>query len=95
MIRQSILKYFHDRDCITLVRPVDNDEDLKKLNKIPFDKLKVDFRNEFIELKDKIYKDSNPKRFNGKKLNGPTLANLLHEFVDVINKGGIPNINNA
>jgi len=46
-------------------------------------------------LKDKIFKDSNPKRFNGKKLNGPTLANLIIEFVEVINKGGIPNINNA
>ena len=95
MIRQSILKYFHDRDCITLVRPVDSEEEIKALNKIPFKSLKADFRNDFLELKDKIFKDSNPKRFNGKKLNGPTLVNLITEFVEVINKGGIPNINNA
>jgi len=48
-----------------------------------------------MELKDKIFKDSTAKRFNGKKLNGPTLANLIVEIVEVINKGGIPNINNA
>jgi len=62
---------------------------------MPFKSLKTEFRNDFLELKDKIFKDANPKRFNGKKLNGPTLVNLITEFVEVINKGGIPNINNA
>ena len=50
---------------------------------------------EFKKLKDKIYKEALPKKYNGKKLNGPSLARLIEEFVNVINSGKIPNINNA
>ena len=32
MIRENIIKYFKKRECITLPRPVDDEEDLKKLN---------------------------------------------------------------
>lgn len=95
LIRNNIIKYFPERDCITLVRPVESESDLKQLNKIPFEKLKSNFKWEFKQLKDKIYKETLPKKFNGKKLNGPTLANLIVEFVNTINSGSIPNINNS
>lgn len=95
LIRQNIIKFFPDRDCVTLVRPVDNESDLKKLNSIPFNKLKPDFKIEFKKLKDKIYKEALPKKYNGKKLNGPGLACLIEEFVKTINSGKIPNINNS
>jgi hypothetical protein len=44
-------------------------------------------------LKNKILKDINTKRIKGKKLNGLSLAILIEEWVKVINKGGVPNIN--
>ena len=95
LIRQNIIKFFPDRDCVTLVRPVDKESDLKKLNSIPFNKLKADFKIEFKKLKDKIYKEATPKKYNGKRLNGPGLACLIEEFVKTINSGKIPNINNS
>ncbi len=95
LIRDNIIKYFPDRDCLTLPRPVENEEDLQKLNRIPYDKLKSNFKMEFKYLKDKIFKDTLPKRFQGKRLNGPTLAQLVVEFVSAINSGEIPNINNS
>lgn len=95
LIRQNILKYFPERDCFTLVRPVESEDDLKRLNKIPFDKLKPTFKWEYTQLKEKIFKETVPKKFNGKKMDGPTLANLIVEFVDCINSGNIPNINNS
>jgi hypothetical protein len=95
MIRENIIKYFSDRDCITLVRPIDSENELKSLNNIPFSKLKSDFKTEFLKLKSKVFEDSNPKVFNGKKLNGPTLVNLLNEFIKSINQGAVPNINNV
>lgn len=95
MIRDNIIKYFSDRDCITLVRPLDSEDELRKLNKFPFSKLKSDFKTEFLKLRQKVYEESCPKVFNGKKLNGSTLVNLLNEFINAINKGAVPNINNV
>ena len=95
IIRQNIIKFFPERDCVTLIRPVDSEEDLKRLNKIPYNNLKPEFKMEFKVLKDKIFKEALPKKLNGKKLTGPALATLIEEFVKVINSGKIPNINNT
>ena len=78
-----------------MIRPVDSEEDLKRLNKIPYNNLKPEFKMEFKTLKDKIFKEALPKKLNGKKLTGPALATLIEEFVKVINSGKIPNINNT
>ena len=95
VIRQNIIKFFPERDCVTLIRPVDSEDDLKKLNMIPYNNLKPEFKMEFKILKDKIFKEALPKKLNGKKLTGPSLATLIEEFVKVINSGKIPNINNT
>ena len=95
IIRQNIIKYFKERECITLPRPVDNEEDLQRLNDIPFNELKSNFRTEFLLLKKKVYETSKPKIFNGKKITGPILADLLTNFINSINSGIIPNIDTA
>ena len=95
VIRQNIIKFFPERDCVTLIRPVDSEEELKRLNTIPYNNLKPEFKMEFKKLKDKIFKEALPKKLNGKKLTGPALATLIEEFVKVINSGKIPNINNT
>ena len=95
VIRENIIKFFPERDCVTLVRPVDNENDLKNLSNIPYNNLKPEFKMEFKKLKDKIFKEALPKKLNGKKLTGPALATLIEEFVKVINSGKIPNINNT
>jgi hypothetical protein len=55
LIRENIIKYFKERECITLPRPVDEESDLHKLNEIPFCKLKSNFREEFLNLKKIIH----------------------------------------
>ena len=95
VIIQNIIKFFPERDCVTLIRPVDSEADLKRLNNIPYNNLKAEFKMEFKKLKDKIFKEALPKKLNGKKLTGPALATLIEEFVKVINSGKIPNINNT
>ena len=61
LIRENIIKYFKERECVTLPRPVDQEEDLHKLDEIPFDKLKPNFRSEFLNLKNKVYENSKVK----------------------------------
>ena len=95
IIRQNIIKYFKERECVTLPRPVDNEEDLQRLDDIPFNELKSNFRTEFLLLKKKVYETSKPKIFNGKKITGPILADLLIIFINSINSGIIPNIDTA
>ena len=95
VIRQNIIKFFPERDCVTLVRPVESEADLKRLSSIPYNNLKPEFKMEFKKLKDKIFKEALPKKLNGKKLTGPALATLIEVFVKVINSGKIPNINNT
>lgn len=95
IIRENIIKYFHERDCVTLCRPVDSEEDLKRLNKLPFNNLNTDFKTEILSLKNEIYKNSQPKRFQGKKLTGVGLYHFIQNVISKINEGAVPNINNA
>ena len=95
LIRENIIKYFKERECITLPRPVEQEEDLHKLNEIRFDQLKPNFRNEFLNLKKKVYEESKIKRIGNKKINGPILVNLLIQFINSLNSKIIPNINTA
>lgn len=89
------MKYFQDRDCVTLPRPVEDEADLRNLKNIPFENLKPNFKLEYNFLKNKIFKESKAKRFRGKALNGITLANLITAFIDSMNSGLVPNISNT
>ena len=93
-IRDAIIKYFPERDCVTLVSPVDEESMLKNLNTNSPDELKQDFQEEFTILKNKIFKELSSKRIKGKKFNGCSLANFIEEWVNDINKGSQPNISN-
>lgn len=95
IIRENIVKYFRDRDCFTLPRPIDREEDLKDLNNIPFDSLNSEFKTDFLSLKQEVLKNSQSKKFKGKRLTGQSLYELIKLFVNSINEGIIPNILNA
>lgn len=89
------MKYFPDRDCVTLPRPVEEESDLRNLKNIQFEKLKPNFRLDYMALRSKIFKESKAKKFRGKALNGITLANLISSFIDSMNNGLVPNITNT
>ena len=95
LIRENIIKYFKERECVTLPRPVDSEEDLHKLNEIPFEQLKPNFRSEFLKLKTNVYENSRVKKIGNKKINGPILVGLLTQFINSLNSKLIPNINTA
>jgi hypothetical protein len=90
LIRESILKYFHDRDCYTFVKPSDSMEKIHNVQDI-----NTQFICEFMLLKNKIFKEVNSKKLKGKKFNGVNLAVLIEEWVNAINLAGSnsPNIN--
>ena len=44
-IRRLLKSFFHERDCVTMIRPLTNEEKLQNLIKIPLEEL----RSEFVE----------------------------------------------
>ena len=95
LIRETIIKYFPNRECVTLSRPVDSEEELGELRLRSINELKQSFQSEFAVLKRKVYQESDAKILNGKPMTGPVAAHLLEQFVGAINEGAVPNINNC
>lgn len=94
-IRKALLNFFKDRECFTMVRPVSEESDLKKLNSLPKNKLRKEFLAELKTLKEKIFLKCTPKQLNGVNLNSRMFCNMMRSFVEAINKGAIPNISSA
>ena len=92
MIKENLVKYFKQRECVTLPMPVEEEKDLVMLKRMPFNDLQEQFKNEFMNLKDKIFTFSKSKIINGKIINGPMIAYLLNKIVKDINDEKIPNL---
>ena len=92
VIKENLVKYFKERECVTLPMPVEEEKDLYMLKKKGVSLLTENFQDEFMILKNKIYNSSKAKEINRKIINGPMIAYFIRIFVDAINKGNIPNI---
>lgn len=91
-VRKAILKYFKDRDCITLVRPTANEGELQHLNKMDLDSLKPEFVEQVLNFRKCVMSSLTPKTLYGRYLNGITFCEMVSSFVESVNKGGVPTI---
>lgn len=94
-IRKLIKSYFKDRDCHTMVRPITDESKLQDLQNISTDKLRPDFVEGIIQLRKKISNKIKPKQLNKNPLNGEMFVNMIKSFIEAINKGAVPNIENT
>ena len=95
LVRKMIKTYFLERDCFPMVRPVENERDLQKLQTLSDDRIRPEFLRQSEMLRNKIYMKIKPKNFNGKILSGQMLINLLESIIEAINEGAIPVIENS
>ena len=93
LIKENMIKYLYNKDLFTFACPVEDDRLLNKLDNVNFSNLQPNFISQLSEIKKKIINDTFPKKIYGKKLTGPSLANLLILFIENINKGTVPNFN--
>jgi len=91
-IREGIMKYFKDRDCVSLIRPLDDENDLAHIEEQTFDSLRPDFQGQMNKLIQKIYTKAKPKVISGKTLNGSMFLGLAMEYVDSLNNEKTPTI---
>lgn len=94
-IRRLLKSYFKERDCCTMIRPLTEEDQLQNLEKMELDELRAEFVEQVMQLRRKVLNRVKPKTLNGQPLNGEMLFDLLHAYVDAINHGVVPNIENA
>jgi hypothetical protein len=94
-IRSSIKNLFPDRDCFTLVRPMNDEAQLAHLEAVPTSQLRSEFREGLASLVDTCFVRAQPKRIGNTILTGPMLAGLVSAYVDAINNGAVPTIATA
>ncbi|KAF9615547.1 hypothetical protein IFM89_024395 [Coptis chinensis] len=91
-IRESIRGLFPDRECFTLVRPLNNEHDLQRLDQTSLDKLRPEFRSGLDALTRFVFERTRPKQVGATVMTGPILAGLTQSFLDALNNGAVPTI---
>uniref|UniRef100_K3YPH3 GB1/RHD3-type G domain-containing protein n=1 Tax=Setaria italica TaxID=4555 RepID=K3YPH3_SETIT len=94
-IRESIRSLFPDRECFTLVRPLNNENELQRLDQIPLEKLRTEFQAGLDELTRFIFERTRPKQVAGTIMTGPVLAGVTQSFLDALNNGAVPTISSS
>ena len=94
-VRRMLRSVFPEKDCVTLVRPIAEEEKLKDLSSVPWDELRDEFKSGITRLRDKIFSNLQPKKLFGKPLTGTMLLELVDSYINAFNTGGFPTITNA
>eukprot|EP00826_Nyctotherus_ovalis_P014179 TRINITY_DN13925_c0_g2_i1.p1 TRINITY_DN13925_c0_g2~~TRINITY_DN13925_c0_g2_i1.p1 ORF type:complete len:340 (-),score=85.66 TRINITY_DN13925_c0_g2_i1:65-1084(-) len=94
-IRRLLKSFFAERDCCTVVRPLTKEDDLQNLENLELKELRPEFMEQVEELRNKVINRMKVKMLNGKRLDGEMLCDLARNYVEALNKGVVPNIENA
>ena len=94
-IRHMLTSFFPDRECVTLIRPISDEEALQQVDNIAYEDLREEFRDGMSGLRDLIFQNARPKTIDGKMLSGGMFGGLVRSYVKAINEGGVPTISSA
>uniref|UniRef100_A0ACD5TDS6 Uncharacterized protein n=1 Tax=Avena sativa TaxID=4498 RepID=A0ACD5TDS6_AVESA len=94
-IRESIRALFPDRECFTLVRPVNNEKDLQRLDQLPLSTFRPEFTSGLDAFTKFVFDRTRPKQLGASTMTGPILAGLTQSFLDAINTGAVPTISSS
>eukprot|EP01138_Halocafeteria_seosinensis_P005506 gb/GECG01005628.1/.p1 GENE.gb/GECG01005628.1/~~gb/GECG01005628.1/.p1 ORF type:complete len:782 (+),score=159.58 gb/GECG01005628.1/:1-2346(+) len=94
-VRLLLRNFFPERDCITMVRPVNDEKQLARLADQPDEELRPEFRKQLEALKKRVFNTVRPKTMYGQPLNGAMLANLAQQYVAALNDNKTPTISTA
>lgn len=94
-IRKFIRDYFPVRNCVTLVRPAEDEQILKDLSSVPLTSLRPEFQTQVSALLSMIQQGTKAKQFQGQIVSGDVLCTIIQSYADAINAGGVPVISSA
>lgn len=95
-LRAMMKEFFRERDCMTLLRPVLDEEELQKSD-LSLKNTRPEFQFQVEKLRKLVFdeKTLQPKRIQDKSMNGSMFAGLVQSYVGSINSGSIPVISSA
>ena len=91
-ILKDFLKVFKLRECFTLPRPTQTQDELEDLDIAKYESLREAFRLRFEEFKESVLEHCPVKRFNGIEVTGFQLVTLVEEILEVLNDEETPNL---
>ena len=94
-IRRLLNSFFPEKECFTLVRPLVDEQNLQNLESMDFDQLRPEFVEQMMTLRKHILTKIKPKQIDGKKLDGSMYLGLIQSYINAINTGSVPNVQNA
>ncbi|KDO28077.1 hypothetical protein SPRG_06766 [Saprolegnia parasitica CBS 223.65] len=94
-VRALLAAFFPDRDCLTMVRPLNDELLLRELPKQPLESLRPEFQAQLTTLHKKVFSTLKPKKLMAKALSGAMLVTLARNYVDAFNSGATPVISSA
>lgn len=93
--RASIRVLFGRRECLTLVRPVTDERDLRRAAELSDVELRPEFVEQMSAIRRRLLSSVAAKELLGKTLNGPQVAQLVKCYTDTMNSGAVPDIKAA
>lgn len=94
-IRAKLTTFFKERDCVTLVRPVNEEKSLREIQKVPYEQLRPEFRSKMEVLVKKVFNNLQPKIIDGQPLTGEMFGVLIEQYIAAFNSGNVPAITTA
>jgi hypothetical protein len=89
-VKSVLRECFPTRQCMTLVRPCQEENDLQILDKIPEKKLRYEFVKQMRSIRTQIFSSLKPKTLLGSPVSGNMLGSLAKSLVESINQGAAP-----
>jgi len=94
-LREVIKDLFRERDCVTIVRPVAEESDLRNIQRLPYESLRPQFRTQVEGFVKKAYTNMKPKKIEGAIVSGAMFVSLASEYCKAINSSAVPTIQSA
>lgn len=94
-IREGIVNFFRERDCLTMVIPCTDERDIRKLDTLPKTAIRPEFNSQVNKIREKIFTQCGPKRMNGSYVSSRMYVKMLEEYIKSINSGAVPVIQSA
>ncbi|KAL4491464.1 hypothetical protein ABPG72_008120 [Tetrahymena utriculariae] len=95
IILDKFRQFFRVRDCETLVRPLEDESKLARIDKQDWNTLRPAFIEGVNNFEKKVLMNIKPKTIQNKVLNGKMFMGLVIEYLQAINSGGVPTILNS
>ena len=91
-VRDTIRTCFPDRMCTTMVRPCQDEDDLREL--VPAN-TRPAFQRQCTQIRSTIFRRVKPKTYMGTPVSGAMLVTLAGSYADSINRGAAPVIQDS